>query len=102
MGITIKGILVKAYNLINMVKCYYRPLQYIYQIIIVKIPKIDKDIALQMAFKALNNFISPNGLIPTFLVFGAYPRLINTNMPLFTVSQRANTLKKVIEEIKKI
>ena len=39
-----------------------------------------------MAFKALNNFTSPNGLISTLLVFGAYLRLINTNIPLFTVS----------------
>ena len=46
MRITIKGILVKAYNLISIVKRYYRPLQRIYQIITAKIPKIDKDIAL--------------------------------------------------------
>ena len=39
-----------------------------------------------MAFKALNNSISPNGLIPTLLVFGAYPQLININVPLLTVS----------------
>ena len=30
MGITVKGILVKAYNLIGIVKCYYGPLQRVY------------------------------------------------------------------------
>ena len=39
-----------------------------------------------MVFKALNNSISPNGLILTFLVFRAYPQFINTNIPLPTVS----------------
>ena len=48
-GINIKGVPVKAYNSIGIIEQYYRPLQYIYQIITVKIPNIDKDIALQMA-----------------------------------------------------
>ena len=39
-----------------------------------------------MVFKAFNDFIGPNSLIPTFLVFGAYLRLINTNVFLFIVS----------------
>ena len=39
-----------------------------------------------MAFKALNDFIGPNSLIPTLLVFKAYPQLINTNIPLPIVS----------------
>ena len=55
-----------------------------------------------MAFKALNNFINFNSLIPTLLVFGVYLQLINTNIPSPTVSQRANTLKKVMEKIKKL
>jgi len=58
--------------------------------------------ALQMEFKALNDSASPNGLVPTLLVFGAYLRLVNTDAPLPTVSQRANALKKAMEEIKKI
>ena len=39
-----------------------------------------------MAFKALNNSTGPNSLIPTLLVFRAYPQLINTNAPSPTVS----------------
>ena len=46
MGTTVKGILVKVYNLISIVKCYYKPLRHIYQIITAKIPRIIKDIAL--------------------------------------------------------
>ena len=72
-GTIIKSVLVKAYNLINMVKCYYGPLQYIYHIITSKILGINKDIVLQMAFKVINNSIGLNSLIPILLVFGVYP-----------------------------
>jgi hypothetical protein len=54
-GINIKGVLVEAHNSIGMVERYYRLLQHVYQIITIEIPNIDKDIALQMAFKALND-----------------------------------------------
>jgi hypothetical protein len=56
-----------------MVERYYGPLQRAYQIITTKIPKISKEIALQMAFKAINNIASLEGLVPTLLVFRAYP-----------------------------
>jgi len=46
MGTTIKSVLVKAYNLISIVECYYGPLWRIYYIITSKILGINKDIAL--------------------------------------------------------
>ena len=46
MGITVKGILVEAYNLISIVERYYKPLQRVYQIITAEISGINKDIAL--------------------------------------------------------
>ena len=55
-----------------------------------------------MAFKAINNFIGPNGFIPTLLVFGAYPRIVKSDVPNFTVVKRAVTLKKAMEEVKKL
>jgi len=56
-----------------MVECYYSLLQQAYQIIMTKIPKISKEIALQMAFKAINDIAGPEGLVPILLVFRAYP-----------------------------
>ena len=34
-----------------------------------------------MAFKVINNFIGPNSLIPTLLVFRAYLYIIKSNTP---------------------
>ena len=56
-----------------MVEHYHGPLQYIYHIITSKILGINKDIALQIAFKVINNFTGLDGLISILLVFGAYP-----------------------------
>jgi len=55
-----------------------------------------------MAFKAINNSISPNGLISTLLVFGAYLRIVESNTPNPTVIKRAVALKKAIKEVKKL
>jgi len=72
-GTIIKSVPVEAYNLIGIVERYHGPLQCIYYIITSKILGINKDIALQMAFKVINDSIGPDGLIPTLLVFRAYP-----------------------------
>ena len=85
-GIITKGVLVEAYNLIGIVERYYSPLQRAYQIITVEILNINKDTALQIAFKAINDSVGPNGLVPTLLVFGAYPRITNLDAPSPTVT----------------
>ena len=64
-----------------MVERYYSPFCHIYHIIIAELLDIGKDIALWMAFKAINNFIGPNSLIPTLLVFGAYLYIVNSDTP---------------------
>ena len=83
--IAIRSIPVKAHNSVKMVERYYSPLHYIYHIIIAELPDINKDIALQIVFKAINNSIGPNSLIPTLLVFGAYPYIVKSNIPNPTV-----------------
>ena len=76
---------IKAHNLIKMIKYYYSPLRRIYYIITAELLDISKDIALQMAFKIINDFTGPDGLIPTLLVFRAYLHIVKSNTPNFTV-----------------
>ena len=49
------------------------PLCRVYKIISSKLKSISKELILQMAVKAVNNFTSLNRLIPILLVFSAYP-----------------------------
>ena len=47
-------------------------LYYIYKIISSELKGVSKELTLQMAVKAVNNFIGPDRLIPILLVFDAY------------------------------
>ena len=85
-----------------MVERYHGPLRRAYQIITVEMPDIDKDMALQMAFKAINDTAGPDGLVPTLLVFGAYPRMVESDAPSPSVTQRANVIKKAMAEVPKL
>jgi hypothetical protein len=39
-----------------------------------------------MAFKAINDLVGPDGLVPTLLVFGAYPRMVEADAPSPTIA----------------
>jgi hypothetical protein len=58
--------------------------------------------ALQIAFKALNDTTRPNRLVPTLLVFGVYPRIAKSDPPAPTVIQRVAAIKRAMAEIRKI
>ena len=73
MVIKVKEVPIKAHNSIKKVKWYYIPLYYIYKIISSELKSTSKELTLQMAVKAVNNFTGLDGLIPILLVFSAYP-----------------------------
>jgi hypothetical protein len=101
-GVGTKEVLVKAHNSISIVKRYHGLIRRAYQIIVSEIPELDKDMALQMAFKAINDLAGPDGLVLTLLVFGAYPRMIESDVLSSTVAQRATAIKKAMAEIYKL
>ena len=55
-----------------------------------------------MAVKAVNNTASPNGLVPTLLVYGAYLRISKLDPPAPSVIDRAAVIRKAIAEIVKL
>ena len=55
-----------------------------------------------MAVKAVNNTASPNGLVPTLLVYGAYLRISKLDPPAPSVIERAAVIRKAIAEIVKL
>ena len=72
-GVTVKGVPIEAHNSIGMVERYHGPIRRAYNIIMAEIPDLDRHTGLQMAFKAINDSVGPRGLIPTLLIFRAYP-----------------------------
>jgi len=73
MAIKVKEVPVKAHNSIKKVEQYYMPLHCTYEIISLELKGVSEELTLQMAVKAVNNSTGPDRLIPTLLVFGAYP-----------------------------
>ena len=73
MAIKVKEVPIKVYNSIRKVEWYYMLLRHVYKIISLELEDVSKELTLQMAVKAINNSASPDRLVPTLLVFGAYP-----------------------------
>jgi len=63
---------------------------------------ISREAALQMACKAVNDTAGVNGLVPTLLVFGAYPRVSTYDTPAASMAQRAAAIRKAMEEVSKL
>jgi hypothetical protein len=55
-----------------------------------------------MAVKAINNTASPNRLVPTLLVYGAYLRISNLGPPTPSIIERAAIIRKAIAKIVKL
>jgi hypothetical protein len=55
-----------------------------------------------MAVKAVKNTTSPNRLVPTLLVYGAYLRISNLGPPTLSITERAAIIRKAIAEIAKL
>ena len=73
MVIKVKEVPIKAHNSVKKVEWYYMPLYRVYKIISLELKSASKELTLQMAVKAVNDFAGPDRLIPILLVFGAYP-----------------------------
>ena len=79
LAIKVREVLVKAYNSISKVERYYALLKRLYEILQDKLQnkKLDKEVILQMAIKAINDIIRPDRLMLTLLVFGLYLKIID-------------------------
>ncbi|KAI0994967.1 hypothetical protein K3495_g13215 [Podosphaera aphanis] len=100
MAISTKEVPVEAHNSIGKVERYHTPLRRAYEIIRdeLKGERISKEFILQMAQKAVNDSAGPDGIVPTPLVFGAYPRISDLDAPAPSVTQRANAIHKATIE----
>ena len=52
-----------------------------------------------MAVKAINNLAKLDGIIPTFLVFRAYPQITKIDVLSLSVTKRAEIICVVIKEV---
>ena len=55
-----------------------------------------------MAIKAVNNTTGLDGLVPTLLVYRAYPKINNLDPPALFIIERAAVIWKAMAEIVKL
>jgi hypothetical protein len=101
MGSATRTMPIESHNSIGKVERYHIPLRRAYNIMCDEMANLSDAERLQMAVKAVNDTAGPNGLIPTLLVFGAYPRIAENSAPSPTVTERAGAIKKAMNEVRK-
>jgi hypothetical protein len=104
MAIKTKCAPVEAAQTIGSVERYHAPLRRAFSVISeeLKGTGANKTLILQMAVKSVNDTAGPDGLVPTLLVFGAYPRMTPLDPPAPTITQRAMAIRKAMTEVSKL
>ena len=99
-GSDVKMMPVESHNSIGKVERYHIPLRRAFVIISREIPSLGRNERLQIAVKTVNNTAGPHGLVPTLLVFGAYPRIMDSDPPSPDITERAGAIKKAMAEVR--
>ncbi|KAF1975896.1 hypothetical protein BU23DRAFT_578760 [Bimuria novae-zelandiae CBS 107.79] len=94
--------LLRCRTSISKVERYHAPLRRAYEITRVELDSSTSDVAvLQMAVKAVNDTAGLDGLVPTLLVFGAYPRVSMDSPPSPSTIRRAEAIQKAIKALRR-
>ncbi|KAH8193590.1 hypothetical protein TruAng_012245 [Truncatella angustata] len=103
MGCTCKEAPIEAHWAIGKIERAHPPLRRSYDILKKELGhSTDNRTILQMAVKALNDTAGPDGIVPTLLVFGAYPRINYDSPPSTDNIARAKAISKAMTELRKI
>src|SRR6266571_37285 len=63
---------------------------------------IQKELALQIAVKAVNDITGLDGLVPTLLVYRAYLRMSKLDPPALSIMERAAVIWKAMAKVVKL
>ena len=67
-------------------------LRRVYKIISLELKDVSEELTLQIAIKAINDSASLDRLVPTLLVFGAYPRITNDSLSQYVPTEVQGTV----------
>jgi hypothetical protein len=104
MAIEVEEVPVESHNSIGKLERYHAPLRRAFHVIAEDLrgQGMNNDHILQMAVKAVNDTAGPDGLVPTLLVFGAYPRLTHMSPPSPSIETRTRTIRKAMAEVRQV
>lgn len=95
MGVTCKQVPTEAHGSVGKIQRYLAPLRRAWDILHAELSNSMSDEAiLQMVVKAVNDTAGPDGLVPTLLVFGEYPRMTTDSHPSSSWSKVARPFRR--------
>lgn len=101
-GITVLPAPIESPSTMSHVERYHAPLRAAFKKIRDSLPTSESDSdCLQMALKAVNDTIGPEGLCPTLLVYGALPRH-PLSAPNTTQLERAKSMDDAMDSVRKV
>ncbi|KJZ69913.1 hypothetical protein HIM_10698 [Hirsutella minnesotensis 3608] len=103
MGIKCSQVPVETHWSIGKVERYHAPLRRAYHILNAELSNVTSaEAVLQMAVKAVNDTAGPDGIVPTLLVFGAYPRLTADSPPSASTLKRSAAMQKAMKTLRQL
>ena len=95
---------IEAHSSLSLGERYHQPLRNTYRKIMKDVPSTTKTRALSCAVKAMNDPLGPEGIVPSVLVFGEYPK-VNTKSETPskrpTLQERATIAKIARDEMER-
>lgn len=82
-----------------MIERYHDPLRRIFRFMQAEHPHLDPEIAVRCAIKSINDTMVPEGLVPSYLVFGVIPVLSVLRTELPSQNQRMKAIATAREEM---
>ncbi|KAM4062355.1 reverse transcriptase (RNA-dependent DNA polymerase) [Hirsutella rhossiliensis] len=103
MGIKCSQVPVETHWSIGKIERYHAPLRRAYDILNAELSNVTSaEAVLQMAVKAINDTAGPDGIVPTLLVFGAYPRLTAESPPSASTLKRSAAMQKAMKTLRQL
>jgi hypothetical protein len=103
MGVTCKQVPTEAHWSVGKTERYHAPLRRAWEILHTELSdEMSDEAILQMAVKAVNDTAGPDGLVPTLLVFGAYPRMTTESPPSPSMVKRSEAIQKATKALRKL
>ena len=96
---------IEAHASLGLCERYHEPLRTTVRKIKIAHPNAKKDVVLACAAKAMNDSLGPEGLVPSALVFGEFPRVRTPSEPTSerpTLSQRSQIAQQARREMNRI
>jgi hypothetical protein len=101
MSIEVKKILIEVYYFISKIERVYVMLKRVYSIFLKELTLGSRELILQIIIKACNDTPGTNGLSPTLIIFGTYPRINKYFLLVLSITEKIEVMRLTTKVLRK-